>query len=116
VLALLTCCAAFGQRKEKRQDNNLRAVEGIVTDASGAAVAKAVVQLKDTKSLQVESFITDAKGKYHFAGLSTDVEYQLKANSDVATSGWKTLSLYNTKKIATVNLKLKHPKRPDSGS
>jgi carboxypeptidase family protein len=113
VLALLPCCAAFSQRKEKSQDNNLRAVEGIVTDASGAPVAKAVVQVKDTKSLQIESFITDATGKYHFAGLSTDVEYQLKANSDAATSGWKTLSLYNTKKIATVNLKLKRPRRAD---
>jgi len=116
VLALFSCCAAFGQRKEKSQDNNLRAVEGIVSDASGAAVAKAVVQLKDTKSLQIESFITDGNGKYHFAGLSTDVEYQLKANYDGATSGWKTLSLYNTKKIATVNLKLKRPRRPEPGS
>ncbi len=115
MLALLTCCAAFGERKEK-QDNNLRAVEGIVSDASGAAVAKAVVQLKDTKSLQIESFITDATGKYHFAGLSADVEYQLKANYDGATSGWKTLSLYNTKKVATVNLKLKRPRRPEPGS
>jgi hypothetical protein len=112
-LALVTCSAAFSQRKEKSQDNNLRSVEGIVTNASGAPAARAVVQLKDTKSLQIESFISDASGKYHFAGLSNDVEYQLKANYDGMTSGWKTLSLYNTKKVATMNLKLKRPKRAD---
>jgi hypothetical protein len=113
VLALITSSAAFGKRKDKSQDNNLRAIEGIVGDASGAPVAKAVVQLKDTKSLQIESFITDAGGKYHFAGLSNDVEYRLKADHDGMTSGWKTLSLYNTKKVATMNLKLKRKRRAD---
>jgi len=104
-LVLLVSGAAFGQKGDK--DSNLREVEGVVTDASGAPVDKAVVQLKDTKSLQIQSFITDATGHYHFAGLSTDIEYQLKADHDGATSGWKTLSLFNSKRVATINLKLK---------
>ena len=102
-LFLLLSGVALGQN----QDSNLREVQGAVTDASGAPVNKAVVQLKNTKSLQIESFITDASGHYHFAGLSNDIEYQLKADHDGATSGWKTLSLFNTKKVATINLKLK---------
>ena len=110
MIVLLSCCAAFSQRNDK-QDTNVREVEGTVTDAHGAPVDKAVVQLKDTKSLQIESFITDAAGRYHFAGLSTDVEYQLKANYEGMTSGWKTLSLFNAKKVATVNLKLNRAMR-----
>ena len=98
---------ASGAALSQTQDSNLREVQGAVTDASGAPVNKAVVQLKNTKTLQIESFITDAAGHYHFAGLSTDIEYQLKADHDGATSGWKTLSLFNTKKVATINLKLK---------
>lgn len=104
---LLCCCAGLKQRAEKGQDSTIREVEGIVADSSGAPVEKAVVQLKDTKSLQIQSFITDAAGHYHFAGLSTDIEYQLKADRNGLTSGWKTLSLFNTKKVATINLKLK---------
>ena len=107
ILLLLCSCAGLKRRTGTGQDSNVRGVEGTVSNASGGAVEKAVVQLKDTKSLQVQSFITDAAGHYHFAGLSTDVEYQLKADSNGQTSGWKTLSLFSTKKLATINLKLK---------
>ena len=103
---LLACCVAFGQKGGK-QDSTIREVEGAVTDASGSPIEKAVVQLKDTKTLQVQSFITDSAGHYHFAGLSTDVEYQLKAEHNGESTGWKTLSLFNTKKVATINFKLK---------
>ena len=69
-------------------------------------MAKAVVQLKNTKTLQIRSFITQEDGSYHFAGLSTDVEYQLKADHEGATTSWKTLSVFNSKKTAVINLKL----------
>lgn len=78
-----------------------------MTDASGKPLDKAVVQLKDTKSLQIRSFITNQDGTYHFAGLSPNVEYQLKAEFQGASSGKKTLSVFNSKKLVTINLKLK---------
>lgn len=107
VLLLFASCASLKPHTGAGQDSNIREVEGTVTNASGGPLNRAVVQLKDTKSLQIQSFITDAKGHYHFAGLSTDIEYELKADSNGATSGWKTLSLFNTKKVATINLKVK---------
>ena len=90
----------------QNDDTGTRSVQGVVTDSSGKPVAGAVVQLKDTKSLQIRSFRTEADGGYHFAGLGTNVEYELEAKSDGATSGKKTLTVFNTQKIATVNLKL----------
>jgi Carboxypeptidase regulatory-like domain len=107
----LTSSAAFSQRKKANQDTGLREVQGKVTSSSGQTVDKAVVQLKNTKSLQIASFITDSSGRYHFAGLSTDVEYQLKADAQEMTSGWKTLSLFNSKRVVTINLKLSKRKR-----
>jgi len=91
----------------QNDDTGTRSVQGLVTDESGKPVAGAVVQLKDTKSLQIRSFRTEADGTYHFAGLSTNVEYELEANNDGASSGKKTLSVFNTRKAPTVNLKLK---------
>jgi len=82
-------------------------VQGVVTDASGHPVDRAVVQLKDTKSLQIRSFITNPDGTYHFAGLSPNVEYQLKAESQGVSSNRKTLSVFSSKKSVTINLKLK---------
>jgi hypothetical protein len=91
----------------QNEDTGTRSVQGVVTDASGKPLAGAVVQLKDTKSLQIRSYRTEADGSYHFAGLSTNVEYELEARKDGVTSGKKTLTVFNTKKAATVNLKLK---------
>ncbi|MBZ5610408.1 MAG: carboxypeptidase-like regulatory domain-containing protein [Acidobacteriia bacterium] len=104
LLIVLAGCGLFGQ--QPREDTSTRSLQGIVTDASGNIAAKAVVKLKDTKTLQIQSFITSADGSYHFVGLSTEIEYEVKADHADATSGWKKLSVFNTKKVATINLKL----------
>jgi protocatechuate 3,4-dioxygenase beta subunit len=106
VAALLSLHA---QDRKSKLDPGPRSVQGVVTDASGQPVNKAVVQLKDTKSLQIRSFITNPDGTYHFAGLSPNVEYQLKAEYQGAFSGKKTLSIFNSKKLVTIKLKLKKP-------
>jgi len=103
-LAALLSLALLAQ--QKNQDTTTRNVEGIVKDAAGQPAGKTVVQLKNTKTLQIRSFITSGDGRYHFAGLGVDVEYQVKAQRDGATSSWKTLSIFNTKKTAVINLKL----------
>ncbi len=103
---LLVSSGLFGQRKDSGEDTNTRSVQGQVIDASSHPVAKAVVQLKDTKTLQIRSFITEADGSYHFAGLSPNVEYELKADHDGASSPKKTLDVFNTRKTVTINLKL----------
>ena len=91
---------------QKNEDNTTRTVQGMVTDAANQPVSKAVVQLKNSKTLQIRSFITQEDGSYHFAGLGTDVEYQLKADHDGASTSWKTLSVFDSRKTAVINLKL----------
>jgi hypothetical protein len=104
LVLVLLCSGLYAQ--QKNEDTNTRTVQGVVTNAADQPVAKAVVQLKNTKTLQIRSFITQDDGSYHFAGLGADVEYQLKADHEGATSSWKTLSVFNTKKTAVINLKL----------
>jgi hypothetical protein len=96
--------------QKKNQDTTTRNLEGFVTDAAGQRAPKAVVQLKNTKNLQIRSFITQGDGSYHFMGLSPDVEYQVKAERDGAASSWKSLSVFNSKKTPVINLKLKAKK------
>jgi hypothetical protein len=106
-ILLLLVLLAFGLLAQNRGDVNTRSVEGQVTDSAGNSVVGAVVQLKDTKSLQIRSFVTQKDGAYHFAGLSTNVDYDLKAEHNGSFSASKTLSSFNGRKVATVNLKLK---------
>lgn len=105
-IAILLSGTAF-PAQPKNDDNTTRTVEGVVTSAANQPVPKAVVQLKNTKTLQIRSFITSDDGGYHFAGLGTDVEYQVKAVHDGISTSWKTLSVFNSKKTPVINLKLK---------
>jgi hypothetical protein len=84
-----------------------RPVSGFVTDADGKPVTGAIVQLKNTRTLQVRSYITREKGDYYFAGLSKDVDYELKAQSNGKTSAAKTLSSFDTKPQPVINLQIK---------
>ena len=79
---------------------------GTVMDPSGAAIGGAVVQLKNTKTLQIRSFITKEHGAYYFHGLSPDVDYELKAEYQGQSSPTKTLSAFDSRKQAVINLKL----------
>lgn len=93
-------------KKEKREAATERVVAGQVTDSGDKMVNGAVVQLKDMRTLQVRSFITQTDGQYHFSGLKIDNDYELKADYSGSTSGWKTLSVFDTRKEPVINLKL----------
>ncbi len=107
-LVALTVSAVAPQAllAQKKGEQSVRSVSGTVSDSSGNAVNGAVVQLKNTKTLQIRSFITKDQGQYYFQGLSSDVDFELHAESKEAASGTKTLSSFNTDKQAVINLKL----------
>lgn len=114
-LALLTATAVGGSAapfadNKKDENANLRAVQGLVTDSANNPLAQAIVQIKDTKSLQVRSFITKDDGSYHFYGLSPNIDYELKAEFQAGVSDKKTLSSFDSRKTATLNLVVK-PKK-----
>ncbi|MFB3779430.1 MAG: carboxypeptidase-like regulatory domain-containing protein [Bryobacteraceae bacterium] len=102
---LLSATGAFCQGK-KGEDANVRSVEGVVENPQGAPVDGAVVQLKNVKTLQVRSFITQKAGAYYFHGLSPDVEYELRAEYKGLSSPVRRLSVFDSRKKAIVNLKL----------
>lgn len=92
--------------EKKNPDQNLRSVQGVVTDAGDNSVDGAVVQLKNTKTLQIRSFISKDHGGYYFHGLSPNVDYELKAEYQGASSPTRTLSSFDSRKQAFINLKL----------
>lgn len=96
---------AFGQKKPKEPTE--KSLGGVVTDGSGNPVPGAVVQLKNTKTLQVRSFITKETGEYVFMGLSLDADYDVKADFNGKSSGTKTLSSFDGRTDAKINLQIK---------
>jgi hypothetical protein len=96
----------LAQKSKKGDDQTSRTVQGIVTSAEDAPVAGAVVQLKNTKTLQIRSFISKEDGSYYFNGLSPDVDFELRAENQGSSSSTKTVSSFDSRKTVTINLKL----------
>ena len=103
LMVLLLVCAPAGFAQK---NSTARSVQGLVSNSDDTAAAGAVVQIKNMKTLQVRSFITLEDGTYRFFDLSPDVDYELKADHQGATSGPKTLSSFDSRKKAVINLKL----------
>jgi hypothetical protein len=115
LIALLVFVTALSagsalQKDKEREDPNVRSVQGAVRDPSDNLVEGAIVQLKNTKTLQVRSFFTRRDGTYHFYGLSTNIDYELKAEHGDASSPVKTLSVFDSRKKAVINLRLESKK------
>lgn len=106
LVLVLAVAGLSGFPKEKPEPDNVRSVEGVVWDASEQPVEGAVVHLKNTKTLQIRTFVTLANGNYYFHGLNTNVDYELKAAHKQASSPVRRLSTFDSRKKAIINLKL----------
>jgi hypothetical protein len=105
LLAVLVFTASAGLAQKKKTPV-MRSVAGEVTAADDQGVVGAVVQLTDTKTKYVRSFYTQEHGHYYFNGLSPDIDYELRASFQGAKSPVHTLSVFDSRKDAIVNLKL----------
>ena len=102
----------YAQGKPKKGEEAIRNVQGAVTNPDDSPAVGAVVLLENTKTLQVRSFITKEDGIFHFYELGSDVDYKLKAEDKKtgSASDTKTLSSFDSRKQAIINLKL-NPKK-----
>ena len=106
IVSLVVCASALtAQKSKKEEDSSARTLQGTVLDGE-TPVQQAVVQLKDSRTLQVLSFITKEDGAYHFANLKTDIEYEVKATHGGLSTDWKRVSIFDTRKVVVVNLRL----------
>ncbi len=104
--AVLALAGATFAQTPKKGEPQERTVEGTVIDAAGKPVPRAIVQLKNTRTQQIRSFIAQDKGDFFFGGLNPDIDYEVRAEADGASSATRTLSSYDGRKAFIVTLKL----------
>jgi hypothetical protein len=100
---LLICAIAVAGALAQSQ---LRSLTGKVTTESGAPVKGAAVKIKDLTTLQIRSYITTEDGSYRFANLLSDRDYELFAQLGGKQSSKKTLSRFDSKQQAVIDLKI----------
>ena len=113
ILAVSLLSPLPAQKKKDKEESATRTLQGLVTDKDGNPASGAVVQLKDLRTLQIRSFITKGDGGYYFSGLKVDDDYQVKALSNGLSSDAKRLSVFDSRKTATINLKLEKKESPE---
>jgi Carboxypeptidase regulatory-like domain len=87
--------------------DNLRTLLGQVMADTEAPLPGAVVYLKNTRTLSMQTYVSDDKGNYRFTSLSPNVDYEVHAEYNGKKSDSKTLSSFDSRKAATINLKIK---------
>src|SRR5215469_5218030 len=100
-------CLGEEQAAFKEPQDHTRTLMGRVFNRQEEALAKAVVYLKNTKTLVVKTYITDPDGSYHFPALSPNVDYEIYAEHNGARSDNKTLSSFDTRKVVNITLRVK---------
>lgn len=91
---------------KKKKEPPTRSVKGEVTDESEDPL-RGVVQLKNTRTLDVKSFHLDPRGKYYFHGLDPNVDYQIKAMAQGYKSRTRTISTFDNRMELNYNFRLK---------
>jgi len=67
-------------------------------DKDGKGLAQAVVHLKNQRTLEVQTRISDNEGKYRFNGLNPETDFAVHAEFRGASSPTRTVSAFDEKK------------------
>jgi len=107
--------AAFAQARQdpyvrypapKKEQPAIRSVVGEVVNSEGGKLAQAVVYLKNKKTLDVQTRISDKDGKFSFRGLDREADYELRAEYRGVSSEKKNVSLFDNRDEVTVTLQI----------
>jgi hypothetical protein len=91
---------------QRSPQNDSRALVGRVMSSQDEPVPKAIVYLKNTKNLLIKTYIADPDGSYRFSALAVNVDYEVYAEHQGLRSDTKTLSSFDSRKQASITLKL----------
>jgi Carboxypeptidase regulatory-like domain len=89
-----------------KHESQLKTVRGVVLDKSENPVAAGVVFLKNVRTNQVRSNITNDQGNYRFSGIDPNAEYELYAEKDSLKSQTRNISSFDSRMDIVLNLKL----------
>lgn len=115
---LLACTGAWAQSPARQAtgDSSFRNLTGRVLRPDQSPAAGAIVKLKNLKTLQILSYITQENGRYQFNNLNMASDYEVRAESGDLVSKKRGLSVFDERAEAVLDLKLSPRKKPRNGN
>lgn len=92
---------------QRGSQGEARTLIGHVYDDREQPLEKAIVYLKNTKTLAIKTYISEPDGTYRFSGLAANIDYEVYAERAGAHSDTKTLSGFDSRKQVNITLKIK---------
>ncbi|MCI0349218.1 MAG: carboxypeptidase-like regulatory domain-containing protein [Acidobacteriales bacterium] len=92
--------------EKEKKGPQLRTLTGVVLSADDTPVPNAIVYLKNVKTRTIKTYIAGKDGSFQFNGLSPNIDYEVYAELDGKKSSSKTLSSFDSRPKATINLRL----------
>lgn len=94
----------FHEVKDKAPQT--RTLTGMVSNQHGNPLSDSVVYLTNTRNMGVKTYIVGKDGMYRFPSLSPNIDYQVYAQYQSRKSDTKTLSSFDSRPNAVINLKV----------
>jgi Carboxypeptidase regulatory-like domain len=108
MLMALAATTMFAQGKG--HESELRTVRGTVVDKQETPVDSAVVYLKNVRSQDITTHISDKEGQFRFSGLDLNADYEIHAEHEGWTSASRSVSNFDNRKEFVLTLKLDRKK------
>jgi hypothetical protein len=87
-----------------RAQSGTYVVSGTATDKRGNFLPKTVVHLKNLASLDIDTYIIQEGGQWHFSGLNPNVDYEVHAEYRGKLSKTVMLSRFDSNKRSPIKL------------
>jgi hypothetical protein len=106
LILLAVSAGALAVAHAQKAREPLRALTGHVVGSQDEPLEKAVVYLKNTKTLAIKTYISDPDGGYRFPVLTPNVDYEVHAEFNGEHSDTKTLSGLDGRKQLNITLRI----------
>lgn len=104
VLTVLVLSGVSVRAQSDRSRSQLRTVQGFVLDKSQNPIANGIVYLRNKKTNNIRTHISDSQGHYQFTGLDPNVDFEIHAEYKKVKSAHHTISSYDDRRTFEVNL------------
>ncbi|HEY2646611.1 MAG TPA: carboxypeptidase-like regulatory domain-containing protein [Candidatus Acidoferrales bacterium] len=110
LIAMVALAAAVLYAQGNGKESQLRTVRGTVVDSAEAPAETAVVYLKNVRTADITTHLSDKDGTFRFSGLDLNVDYEIHAERDGMASSTRSISSFDTRKEFVLTLKLDRKK------
>jgi hypothetical protein len=106
VVAITVAAALLGAlpaHAQQMPNPSLRSLSGRVTDTGHEPIRGAIVELRNSNTLEVITYITDESGRYNFKRLDGNVDYEVWVIFRAQPSATRSISKFDSHLVKVIN-------------